>query len=653
MKHTRTVGDVARVVWATLVFVALAATAAGDGPDPTDGAESATRPAATQPAEPLVRMTRPGTFDISFAQDTDIQKALRLMATYGRKNIVTTKDVTGTITADLYGVTFKEALEAVLRFGGYVYQDKGNFIYVMTPKQLEEISKTDQKLTVRAFRLSYVTATDAKTLITPVLSSEGSVAITPASASGIGTSKVEAGGNTHASDDVLVVKDYEDNLTRVEEILNELDIKPEQVLIEATILRATLTENNALGIDFDTLSGVDFTKLNSTTTGLTNLTTGSPSNLPQDPGAGTARTDFSSAVDKGGISVGFIAQHAALFIRALEGITDVTVLANPKLLVVNKQRGEVMVGNRDGYLTTTLTETTATQTVQFLETGTRLVVRPFVGKAGNVRLEIHPEDSSGNVTLVGTNVLPKETTTEVTSNVMVRDGHTIVIGGLFREYTSNARNQVPVMGNIPYLGTLFRSTVDQTIREEVIILITPRIIRPDSDEAVGDQLKDDIERFRVGQRKGLRWWGRERIAQLYMRQAKQDLADGKRDCALWNIDMALSLEPRMEEAIRLKERLTEKAYWADEAQYSATKYVLERMIMTDLGKPVERMIPPNKPRSAVDLPKDVRDAFDARPRIEDPLEASPKASPAKLKAGPATVDETNTSTDTPKPSEGN
>lgn len=651
MMHTRTVGDMARIVWATLAFVALAATAAGDGADPSGsgGVEPATHPATSGPAEPVVRMTRPGTFDISFAQDTDIQKALRLMATYGRKNIVTTKEVTGTITADLYGVTFKEALEAVLRFGGYVYQEKGSFIYVMTPKQLEEITKSDQKLSVRAFRLSYVTALDAKTLVTPALSTEGTVAITPPAAVGIATSATDAGGNSHANDDVLVVKDYEENLTKVEGILRDVDIKPEQVLIEATILRASLGENNELGIDFDCLGGVDFNKISSTSTGFTNLTPGAVTKMPSDT-VSAVNTNFAGAVDTGGLSVGIVSNDRAMFIRALEGITDVTLLANPKLLVVNKQRGEVMVGEKDGYLTTTLTETTATQTVQFLDSGTNLVVRPFIGKEGFIRLEIHPEQSTGSVGLVGTSVLPKQTTTEVTSNVMVRDGHTIVIGGLFRESTSSSRNQIPVVGNIPYLGTLFRNTIDATVRDEMIILITPRIIRYETDDAVGDQLKDDVERFRVGQRKGLRWWGRERLAQIHIRQAKQDLVDCKRDCALWNIDMALSLEPRMEEAIRLKERLTEKAYWADEAQYSAAKYIVERLVMTELGKPVERVIPPNKPRTAEGLPKDVRNAFDAQPRIEDPLPGD--ACPMKPKAGCEATDEPKGSTDTPKPSEG-
>ena len=87
-----------------------------------------------------------------------------------------------------------------------------------------------------------------------------------------------------------------------------------------------------------------------------------------------------------------------------------------------------------------MSQTTSTQTVQFLDTGTKLIFRPFIGDDGYVRLEVHPEDSSGAVT----NGLPDSTSTEVTSNIMVKDGRTVVIGGLFREQTTADRGQVPV-----------------------------------------------------------------------------------------------------------------------------------------------------------------------------------------------------------------
>ncbi len=531
-------------------------------------------------------------------QGADLRGVLQLLSTQGKKNIVATKEVTGEVTADLYGVNFEEALEAVVRSTGYVYEQKDNFVYVYTPEQYQAVKDAQRKMDRLVYHLAYLTASDAEALITPALSRDGQVALTPEAITGIKTSSTEAGGDDYATNDVLVVYDYEENIKRIKAILEELDIRPQQVLIEATILRATLTENNDLGIDFSSLGTLDFSALDT--------------RLNWD-------NAVSGSVPAGGLTLGITMNQVEVFIRALESVSDVTVMANPKLLVVNKQRGEIMIGNRDGYLTTTITETVATQTVQFLETGTRLVVRPYIGKNGWIRMDIHPEDSSGSVEIVGTAALPSETTTEVTSNVMVRDGHTIVIGGLFRERTSIGRSQVPFLGNIPYLGVLFRSTSDETDREEVIILVTPHIVQPDVDEPVFEQMKNDAERFRIGARKGLQWFGRERLAQQHMRWAKKALSSGDRAKALWNVDMALSLKPRMEEAIRTKERLTESAYWSDESRLSSIKYVIPWMVMQELGRPLEEIIPPAKPRNARDIPEDVQEALGIGQRYEAPL----------------------------------
>ena len=589
--------------------------------------------AVSQPSTPAsqdqvdsggLKMTRPGVFEQMHFHGADLRLVLQMLSTQGKKNIVATKDVNGTVTADLYDVTFREALDAVVKSSGFVYVENGNLIQVMTPKQFEDVQKSQRKVGTRLFRLAFITANDAKGLIAPAMSKDGVVAVTPASAMGIGTSKVDAGGNTYATDDVLVVQDYEDCLDRVTEILGELDVRPAQVLIEATILRASLNENNALGIDFSTLCGVNFSDFNGVTTGMTSLGLAPAQVANLNDGIG-ANTNFAGAVPDGGVSIGVITSDAAFFVRALETVTDTTVLANPKLLVVNKQRGEVMVGKREGYLTTTITDTVATQTVQFLETGTRLVVRPFIGKDGFIRMEIHPEDSSGSVELKGSAALPSETTTEVTSNVMVQDGHTIVIGGLFRESSTASRGQVPLVGNVPYVGALFRNTADTTVREEVIILMTPRIVDQENYEGVSEQMKQDVERYRIGARKGLRWWGHDRLVQSHLRWAREELAKGDRSKAMWNVDMALSLQPRELDAITLKEDISNQAYWHDEGNFTAVRFLLERTIMQELGKPVDSVIPPCRPLDNTQLPSDVRQSFGMTAK---PFAAKPPLCPA-------------------------
>jgi len=582
---------------------------------------AAAKPPAQKPVDTqAVRMSRPGTFEIH-VQGADLRGVLQLLSTQGRKNIVATKEVAGTVTADLYGVNFKDALEAVLKAAGFVSREKDNFIYVYTPKQLEEVLKSERKLDTKVFRLAYVTAKDAKDMIDKVLSKEGTISTSPEAGKGVGASASDAGGNSNANTDVLIVTDYEDKIKEIEQIITDLDSKPDQVLLEVTILDADLTEKNALGVNFSTLAGIDFEGIASTSTALGDMSNAGMSGTKlKDAPASTFRTDFTKTPN--GATVGFVTNNVAAFITALEEITDAVVLANPKMLIVNKQRGEILIGTSEGYNNTTITEGQTTQSVLFLDTGTRLIVRPFIGSDGYIRLEIHPEHSKGTSQSYQGIVMPSKQTTEMTTNVLVRDGHTIVMGGLFREETTNARNQIPILGNLPYVGAAFRYTKDTTIRKEIIILLTPHIIKHSADEAVSEQLKDDVQRFRIGQRKGVQWFGRDRLAQTHMSWARQAISEDKPDKAMWNIDMALSLSPRMEEAVRLKERLSGKAYWSDYSQDSSALFIVQRMIMQDLGRPVERIIPHDKPRDASAVEPVVRDTFGITQRYEDPLTPS-------------------------------
>jgi len=586
----------------------VVAAAAAGAPKAAPPANDPAKEPAREPAS--VAVTRPGTFEIHVRGD-DLRGVLQLLSFQGNRNIVCTKDIQGTVTVDLYGVTFEQALDAVTASSGFTYVDQNGSIYVYTHEQKAALLKAKIKPVAKAFKLSYIKAADAQVLIAPTLSEVGKIVVSTASAVGIAPNKTDAGGNSFPNSDTLVVSDVPDALDRVARLLEEIDVKPDQVLIEATILSAKLTEGNQLGVNFNFLGGVDFSD-----TGSTWNTTGAPAFTPGNVTNRTGvnfRTDFAPV--QNGVTLGLFGNNVAFFISALETVTDVTVIANPKLMVINKQRGEVLVGKRDGYKTSTMTGTNTIESVEFLETGVKLYVRPFVARDKYIRLEIHPEDSDGGVAANGQ---ISSTSTEVTSNILVKDGHTIVIGGLFRENTSTKKNQVPVLGNIPYLGALFRTNDDGTERNEVIILITPHIISNEADEAVSRQMRDDAERIRMGQRNGLQWWSSERLAMSYMRAAKQALREGKREQAMWDIDMALSIRPRLIEAISLKEQLTRKAYWADEVQDAPTRYVVERMIMQELGKCYKTVIPPDRPLNNERIPEDVRKALGIQPEIRPP-----------------------------------
>lgn len=495
-------------------------------------------------------------------RDVDLAIVLRLLGQEEQVNIVTGQGVGGTVTADLYGVTFEEALAAILRAQGLAYERHGKFVYVVTPEEQSRIAAARRRMASRVFTLKFIPAAEAVTLIQPVLSADGKVAQTSPAEVGVPSGTTGTGGDSLAVADTLVVVDYVENLRQVAAVLEEIDRRPKQVLIEATILRAALRETNELGIDFNTLGGVDFRSLSSVSPGVTDVDTGLLPAQDFDSANTTFRTDFNSQVSSGGLSFGLITNQVALFIRALEQLTDVTVMANPKILALNKQRGEVIVGRRDGYLTTTVTETAAVQTVEFLETGTQLIFRPFILDERWIRMELHPEDSNGGLTAAD---LPFEETTEATTNIMVQDGQTIVIGGLFRERTTAGRDQVPFLGSIPGLGVLFQRTDDDSAREEVIILLTVHVMKDTPAEAAAmDALLDDAERVRAGARTALLPFGRERLAQAHYRWAWSHLAEGRVNRALADLRMALHHYPRMSSARQLQEKLLQKRMWDDE-----------------------------------------------------------------------------------------
>lgn len=536
-----------------------------------------------------VKVSDEGTVEIH-VNDASLVEVLRMLSLQSQKNILCSKDVRGAVTANLYNVTIREALDEILHMNGYGYREKGNFINVYTMKELKAVEDAEKKSQTEVFHLHYTPAANALNMIKPILSTTGQASATTPTVVGIAAGGGDTGGDSHSVEDMLVISDFPENLEKIRKILKDIDHRPQQVMVEATILRASLSEDNALGVDFNVLAGVKFTDFTSTAGQITgqNIAAGT---TPDRGGAGSFGTgnSFTSSIP-GGMKLGFVSDNVNVFVAALEGVTDTTVLANPKILALNKQKGEVIVGRQDGYLTTSVTQTATVQTVEFLDTGTRLVFRPFIASDGYVRMELHPEDSSGGLTAAN---LPFKITTEMTSNIMVRDGHTIVIGGLFREASSSTKSQTPFLGNIPFAGALFRNQHDTTSREEIIILLTPHIIK--DDDAFSKMSEEELkraEKLRVGVRKGMMPWGRERLAETAYDCALAELKKPhpNNQKVLWHLDCATNLNPKFSEAIDLKERISGKV--VTDVDNSSIRNFVRDMVMND--REAGSAVPPTK-----------------------------------------------------------
>lgn len=529
-------------------------------------------------------------------KDEELSNVLEMLSLQAQKNIIASKDVNAKVSANFFGVTFYQAMDAILHANGFGYIEKDNFIYVYTAEQIKAIMDAQRVRLSKVINLNYINPTDAAQFVKAALS-EGGQITTPGKTAAFPTAKdTPVGDEQYVGRSILVVTDYEENISAVEELLKRLDERPVQVEIQATIVQASLNESNAFGVDFSLLTNLDFSSL----TGI-----GGPGKAAdaigvnnQDklssPGAGdtpfvqngtyggAAVSNPGNFAGPGTFKVGFIKNDVALFLRVLDQVTDTTVLSNPKLLVLNRMASRVLVGRRVGYLNTTSTDTATTQTVEFLDTGTQLHVRPFVSDDGVIRMELKPQvseaivrdvrNSSGSVVTV-----PDEITNELTTNVIVRDGQTVVLGGLFRDKTQTTRRQVPFLGDIPILGEAFRGTDNEVERTEIIFLVTPRIVNDQAMTAAGLRGLEKADQVRAGSREGLLAFSREKRSASLLVEA-QRLADaGETQKALAKVQQSLVMNPIQTDALSLKEKLTgQKTYWP-------SRSMLDEMVRDEHG----------------------------------------------------------------------
>lgn len=514
-------------------------------------------------------------------QDEEITNVLQMLSLQFERNIVSSSDVSARINVDLYGATFHEALDAVLHVNGYGYIEKGNFIYVYPAEVLTQIEQASRQTEARVFNLNFISAVDAADFVVPLLSESGEIKTNGKTAAWTDPTS-PTGNEEFASLSTLIVYDYPENIEAVERMLTSLDTRPAQILVEATIVQTTLNEANAFGVDFSIIADFDYADFASPLGAVDALLDGTDGSarVPADGGAtgivGTPGNTSGPATFKAGV----VSNDVSVFLKLLNEITSTTIISNPKVVTLNRQPGRVLVGRKVGYLQTTSTDTSTTQSVEFLDTGTQLNFRPFVTGEGIIRMELKPQVSEAALRsatdAVGAAVtIPDEITNELVSNIMVPDGHTIVLGGLFREATTTSRRQVPVLGDIPILGTAFRGHDDDIDRQEIIFMITPSIV---SDQVLVDQgLRGEksVERVRAGAREGTLPFSQTRQAAQLIVEAEHLAADGKTDAALHCVRRALHLLPNNEDAIALREKLVnQRDNWPSHS-------VLENIIRDD------------------------------------------------------------------------
>lgn len=372
-------------------------------------------------------------------KDADLSSVLRSLAWTYKINIVTSSDIKGKVSINLQDISVEKALDAILTINGLVYSKRDGVIFV----SLGDSSVVE--VTTDVIPLKYLAVVQAQNLTRKLLSSKGDV-------------KNNEAGNS------LIVTDYAANITRIKELITKVDVAPKQVLIEAKIVDITSNDLKTLGVTW----AADWTP---TMGGLFHRST-----TQEELKAGLSLAQPNSSLGQGQFVLNTLALkgiNVTATIDALVRDGKANLLASPSIAVINGQEARIVIGERYPYVERTQTPTGTTETTKFVDIGTTLKVNPQINDDGYITLAIHPEVSS---LLASLDAGPRITTREADTTVRVKEGETLVIGGLIKQADSQNKDKVPVVGNVPFLGALFsRSSVDRE-QTELAVFITPRIL---------------------------------------------------------------------------------------------------------------------------------------------------------------------------------
>lgn len=381
-----------------------------------------------------------------------------------------------------------------------VEEDSGTVLIMDTPEKIEEIEEAlatlEKENLVRVFTLKYALAKDAEERLKTQLNVKN-----------VGTVLADERSNQ------LIVQTLPDRMAEIERLIAALDSKTREVLIDSKIVKVKLSDQLDAGIDWEGLvrmggdmgfgyfGSTPFSVLQSGTewisrkSFLDNNMTGS--SVGAYPFSGnTASLNTSTKVAPGErMHIGTINEKRDIdvLIKYLQTIGNTQILANPKLAVINNQEAKIHIGERQAYVTTTTTTGQATSTISeevtFIDVGIQLAVTPTINNDGYVTMKIKPEISSvvDSYETPSGNTIPIVDTSMAETTVMVKEGVTIVIGGLRRDDKTDSSEGVPFLSKIPLLGFLFKSETKKIERTELLVMMTPHIV-------TGDRLTTGDER---------------------------------------------------------------------------------------------------------------------------------------------------------------
>lgn len=442
----------------------------------------------------------------------DVIDFLKMISQQSGMNIVASKNVTGRVTIFLKDVDAWDAFEIILLSNDLAYEVRGGIVTVMTGREYETIygERFKDKKQVGIVKLNYMKAVEVSKTLTQVKSAIGKVIIdegsnmlilmdTPEKISqmeemvkgldvpiqtrvfaldyatsdklnakiqdmltkGVGTMRFDERTNK------VIVTDLPAKIIEIEEVVNAFDEKTRQVLIDAKIVQVQLSDDFSSGVNWDTI--LDELKVEQTL--LAGLSMG---------GKLTISTFLFGDKTK--------PLNAVIDLLRTTGKTN--MISTPRITAISGQEAKILIGTKEAYITGTTTTpgtgaTTTSESVNFVDVGVQLYVTPTINKEGFITMKIRPVISSVDKyisTSASARGVPIIKTSEAETSIVVRDGVTIILGGLMEDTKSSTITKFPILGDIPILGFPFRKTSETIKKSEIVIFLTPTVISGDTNE---------------------------------------------------------------------------------------------------------------------------------------------------------------------------
>ena len=458
--------------------------AAPAGVAPAKTASTETAPEADAAAES-------GGVGVREFQGDDVGQVLRLLARQSKINMVVSEAVTGTVTMRLEDVTALQAVAIIVKAKGLFMDKIDNVYYVKTGAE-----RTSEPTESDSYQFSYGRAKDSAALVASQLASKD-------------PPQVDERTNT------VFYRETRSNIDNVRKLLVQIDRPTKQVMIEARLVEVTANPKQSYGINwagaFGSSSSAKTFAYGASSPGSSGIVsstdpvTGKVTNTVQPtalPGLGQPQNWFLNALPGGGLNA-LAGQFAILTVpqmsatlRFLNEDSDAEFLANPRVVTADNQQAKIEIIRNQPVPQLNFNEQTATAVFggfQDKKFGNTLVVRPSVNKDNFITLAVKPEISNkvGDATFIfagATVASPIIDTRSLDSNVLIKSGDTLAIGGLLQDEVTKGRTKVPMLGDIPILGYLFQEKLNARTKRNLLVFVTPTII----DQHYGTGLEDQV-----------------------------------------------------------------------------------------------------------------------------------------------------------------